>query len=119
MNYNQKIGKFGEDLAVKYLHKKGYEIVDLNYRYSNQEIDIIAKIKEKTIFFEVKTRTSAKMGIAEENIDRRKIKNLKKALNAYLVYKNIDQNDAQIDFLAIDLDKFNKTAKIKHYKDIT
>ncbi|MCU0679132.1 MAG: YraN family protein [Planctomycetes bacterium] len=118
MNHNQKIGKFGEQVAVEYLKKKGYEIMDLNYRYSNQEIDVIAKIKEKIVFFEVKTRTSAKMGLAEDNLNRKKIKNLKIALKAYLAYKNLDPEQAQIDFLAIDLDKLKNSAKIKHYFDI-
>ena len=118
MQYRQKIGKFGEELAVKYLISKGYEILDLNYRYSSQEVDIIAKFKEKTIFFEVKTRTSDIMGSAEDNINRKKINNLKKALQAYLSYKNLDSELAQIDFLAIDINKSTKKANIKHYKDI-
>ena len=118
MNHNQKIGKFGEEVAAEYLKKKGYKIMDLNYRYSNQEIDIIAKIKEKIVFFEVKTRTSAKMGRAEDNINRKKINNVKIALKAYLSHKGLNPEYAQIDFLAIDLDKNNNSAKIKHYFDI-
>ena len=58
MNYNQKVGQFGEDLAVKYLLKNKYKIIDRNVKISYKELDIIAKIKDKIIFVEVKTGQS-------------------------------------------------------------
>jgi len=118
MNYNQKVGKFGEDLAVKYLLKNKYKIIDRNIKISYKELDIIAKLKEKIIFVEVKTRTSQKFGFADENISSKKLHYLKKAINMYLNNKDLDPDNIRLDLIAIDIDKVKKTAKIKHYKDL-
>src|SRR3989339_119712 len=76
MNHNQKIGKLGEDLACKYLQEKGYEILDRNIKTSFKEIDIVARIKEKIVFIEVKTRTNLKFGGADEAINHKKLKKI-------------------------------------------
>ena len=55
----QKIGKKGEDLAVKFLKKKSYKIIERNFRAGKYgEIDIIAKDKDELVFVEVKTKTN-------------------------------------------------------------
>lgn len=119
MKNNRKIiGAFGEDLATDYLSQRGYKILDRNVKISYQEIDIVAKLGKKIIFIEVKTRTQSAYGTADESLTARQIKNLKKALSIYLFKHNYDQNNVRLDLFAIDLDKLNKTAKIKHYKDI-
>lgn len=51
----QKIGQIGEDIAVKYLENKGFEVVDRNYRKKCGEIDVIAKKGKILYFIEVKT----------------------------------------------------------------
>ena len=56
MNDKRKRGNIGEDFAVKFLAKKGFEIVDRNFRTRFGEIDIIAKDKEYILFIEVKAR---------------------------------------------------------------
>ena len=58
MYLRHEIGKLGEDLAIKYLKEKGYEIIERNFRCKQGEIDIIAKAKEEYVFIEVKTRTN-------------------------------------------------------------
>jgi len=112
------IGDFGEDLAVKYLAQKGYRILDRNVKIGYQEIDIVARFDQKIVFIEVKTKTSNAFGCADEAITSRQIKNLKKALSIYLYKHRYSQNNIGLDLFAIDIDKFKKTAKIKHYKDI-
>ena len=51
------IGNLGERAAAKYLKRKGYKILKLNYVESGHEIDIIAENSEYLCFVEVKTRT--------------------------------------------------------------
>lgn len=51
-----EVGKRGEDVACEYLKRKGYKIIDRNYREVFGEIDVIARAKDKTlVFVEVKT----------------------------------------------------------------
>ncbi|MFH1662298.1 MAG: YraN family protein [Candidatus Falkowbacteria bacterium] len=118
MNYNQKVGQFGEEVAKNYLIRKGYKIVDCNVKTSYQEIDIIAKKDGGIIFVEVKTRTSDIYGEAEDAIDNRKINNLKMAVQGYLFGNKIFIDDVRVDLVAVDIDKVKKTAKIKHYEGI-
>lgn len=51
------IGHLGEDAALKYIQKKGYTIVDRNYRASHYEIDFIAENQHYLVFVEVKARS--------------------------------------------------------------
>lgn len=118
MNYNQKIGNFGENLAKDYLIKHNYKIIAQNVKISFQEIDIIAYIKGIYVFVEVKTRTSSIYGAADEAVNNRKILNLKKAIIKYLNKANISSRNIRLDMVSIDINKIKKIAKIKHYKDI-
>lgn len=51
-----RLGRFGENTAVKYLKKNGYRICKRNFIAADAEIDIIAENKDTTVFVEVKTR---------------------------------------------------------------
>ena len=116
--YRKIVGDFGELLARRYLVGKGYEIVATKVKSSYQEIDIIARYKNKMIFVEVKTRTSDMLGEADEAMDIKKIKNLKKAIQDYALVNNYDFDDTRGDLVAIMIDKTKKIANIKHYKDV-
>ena len=56
--YRQTIGKQGENKAKNYLKRRGYQILETNYRTKAGEIDLIAKEKDCLVFVEVKTRTN-------------------------------------------------------------
>ena len=127
MNYKQKIGEFGEKLAKNHLIRHGYKIIDANIKISYQEIDIIAQKGKRLIFIEVKTRTSLAFGSADTAMTAKKIGNLKKAILIYINRNNnflkklnqpVDANFIRLDLISIDINKKNKTAKIKHYRDI-
>ena len=116
LTQKRKLGNFGEMLAKNYLIRKGYVILEQNYQNSYHEIDIIAKIKGKYVFVEVKTRESG-LEEPENGLNQRKLNNLKKAISAYLV-KNQGISDFQLDLIAIRFNKNTKIANIKHYKEI-
>ena len=63
------LGKLGEHYAARYLVKQGCAIVELNYRTSVGEIDIIAKQDDMLLFTEVKTRSSSQYGSPLEAVD--------------------------------------------------
>lgn len=64
---NREFGNKGEDLACEYLIKNGYKILERNKHFSKLcEIDIIAKLKDKVVFVEVKTRKSNAFGSKSE-----------------------------------------------------
>ena len=100
MTHNQRIGKWGEEIAAKYLITRGCEVIARNVRTPYGEIDIIAKQKDITIFVEVKTRTSNTMGLPEESITARKRQHMLSAAEHYAAENEIDR--WQIDVIAIE-----------------
>jgi len=114
MNHNQRIGKWGEDVATEHLTQKGYEIVARNVRTPYGEIDIIAKQRDDIIFVEVKTRTSNTMGLPEEAITSRKREHMLAAADHYAAENEIDH--WQIDVIAIE-GKPESTPKITHFEN--
>ena len=109
------LGKRGEDLAASYLEKKGYEILDRNWKYYRLELDIICMKKKKIIFVEVKTRSTDEFGDPEEAVKDPKKKNIHIALEAYLEENEIDL-DARIDIISILYYKKDKYV-LKHIKE--
>ena len=115
----QNIGQLGEDIAVKYLEKHGYKILDRNYRKPWGEIDIVAQQSDELVFIEVKTQNQKFEWRPEENITRHKKRQLSRIITSYLKANKIpeDQNWL-IDVLAITLDFKTKNAQIEHIKNI-
>ncbi|MCX7793798.1 MAG: YraN family protein [Thermodesulfovibrionales bacterium] len=74
----------GENLAINYLKKKGYKILERNYRTRAGEIDIIASKDGMVVFVEVKTRSTDLFGAPEESVTKEKQERLKKAALYYL-----------------------------------
>ena len=100
MKHNQGIGKWGEEVASEYLTQKGYEILGQNVRTPYGEIDIIAKQGNTTIFVEVITRTSNKMGLPEESITPYKREHMIACAEHYAAEHEIDH--WQIDVISIE-----------------
>ncbi|RKZ21383.1 YraN family protein [bacterium] len=82
-------GKKGEDRAVRYLKRKGYRILDRNYRFKHWEIDIIAQKGDTIVFVEVKRRKNEEFAPVEEAITPDKIKRVVRASQAYLLSKGL------------------------------
>ena len=74
MAEHNELGKKGEQLAIDFLVKNDYQILEKNYRYLKAEVDIIAQKKDTLAAIEVKTRTSAYFGNPEEFVNPKKIK---------------------------------------------
>ena len=98
--HNQRIGRWGEQAAADHLIESGYAILARNARTPFGEIDIIAIQNEITTFFEVKTRTSNKMGYPEESVTPKKHAHMTAAAEYYASENGIDH--WQIDILSIE-----------------
>lgn len=108
------LGKFGEDLALKELTKKGYRLKDRNYRFGKGEIDLIMLDGDKIVFIEVKTRQTAEIGEPYLAVTKKKQRQLIRIAHQYIVSKNIDK-DARFDIVSIVHNSF-RTA-IEHIDD--
>jgi len=74
----------GEKLAQDFIRKKGYRILENNYRCPDGEIDIVARHKDCLVFIEVRTKTSLEFGSPEESITPAKKERMKATAWHYL-----------------------------------
>jgi len=108
-------GNLGEDLAVRYLQKHGYKILDRNFHCRFGEIDIIAQDGQTLVFVEVKTRWSKKFGEPQEAVTFRKLKSIIKTGQYFKLLHPKLPEDLRIDVVAIDIEsKFPKVELIKN-----
>src|SRR3990167_8126723 len=115
----QKVGEIGENIAVKFLMKHGFSVLDRNYTKKWGEIDIVAKKAGKLYFIEVKSVSSFCYAqdvpretdnySAEDNMHPWKLKRLSRTIQTYLLDKNVDDDlEWQVDLLVVYLNLKNK-----------
>jgi putative endonuclease len=114
MAQHNELGKKGEDLAVDFLLKKGYQIQARNYRFQKAEVDIIALIEGVLAVVEVKTRSTVDFGNPQDFVKPKQIQSLVKAIDQYVVENGLDV-DVRFDIIAIV--RQGKTFKIEHLED--
>ncbi|MBI2850661.1 MAG: YraN family protein [Chloroflexi bacterium] len=106
-------GDLGEKFARDFLKKRGYRIVETNYRCPRGEIDIIARHKESLVFIEVRSKASLRFGSPEESITFAKRSHLRAAAQYYLQDKGGELPEWRIDVVAIELDGNGKASRIE------
>jgi putative endonuclease len=97
----KELGKKGEEIALRFLKKKGYRIIEKNYVCKMGEMDIIAKEKDTLAFIEVKTRTSTTFGPPQLAVNSSKQRQLSKVALYFLKEKGIEDVKARFDVVAI------------------
>ena len=113
MSKNKELGQEGEQIASNYLQKKGWGILEMNFRYSRSEIDIIASKENLLIFVEVKARTNTAFGLPEDFVDEKKAENIIKGAEHYIHKTNWNGN---IRFDIISIVK-KDSIEIEHIED--
>ena len=98
----QKLGRKGEDIARRYLQRKGYGILETNWTYEKAEIDIIAEKNDLVVFVEVKTRSDTNYGEPEDAVGDSKEKNMMLAAEEYIELMGI-QKEIRFDIISIVL----------------
>ncbi len=111
----KELGQKGEELAIGFLKKNGYRILQRNYVCKMGEMDIIAKEKDTLVFVEVKTRTSTTFGPPQLAVHPKKQEQLSKVALTFLKEKRIENVKARFDVVAIVLGK--KGEEIELIKD--
>jgi putative endonuclease len=124
----QKLGRQGEDLAVEFLLRRGYTLLERNARTPYGEIDLIVwhptpKDLQPAgpsilVFVEVKTRRSTAYGLPEESITTQKKAHLLSAAQSYLQARPEFNGDWRIDVLAIQFKGSSHELEIIHFENV-
>lgn len=114
MAKHTELGKKGEEIAAIYLMGKGYNILERNWRFGRDEIDIIAEFDKFLVIVEVKTRSTSYFGKPEESVTEKKQRFLIRAANEYVNQKEIDK-EIRFDIFSIVIESNKQT--INHIED--
>ncbi|MCX6740893.1 MAG: YraN family protein [Candidatus Parcubacteria bacterium] len=135
----QALGQSGEQLAVDFLEKKGYQILARNWRARHWgEVDIVArdyswrtkifnrfwpiflfnKRLAPLVFVEVKTKSSHDFGLPEEELTSAKQQKLRRAIQQYFWSQKIETKNWRLDLVAIDWLPNGASPEIRHYEGL-
>lgn len=114
MAEHNDLGKLGEELAVEYLQKDNYFILQTNWVFQKAEIDILAQKGDILAVVEVKTRSSLDFGLPQDFVKPKKIQLLVKAVNEYIIQNDLD---VEVRFDIISVFKNNNAFEIEHLQD--
>ena len=112
----KRFGREGEEAAARYLQKKGYKILERNFRVRGGEVDIVAE-KEGLIFaVEVKARSNRAFGTPAEAVTPLKARRLLRAGHAYCRRHDISVSKLRADVIAIEAGP-SGALNIRHYQN--
>ena len=112
----KELGNLGEKIALNYLQKENYRILERNFYCRQGEIDIIAQKQKEIVFVEVKTRTNNSFGMPVEAVNDIKQRHIKQTANYFLYKNNLLEALVRFDVIEIKLVKGRQT--INHIKQI-
>jgi len=87
--FNKAKGDMGESIALKFLRKQGFKIIETNYKAKMGEIDIIAKKDKCLHFIEVKYRQELRFGAGRDAVHSRKQRTIRNVANLYLIQNKL------------------------------
>lgn len=115
MDRRKQTGQYGEDLAAALLSEKGYQVIERNWRRPTGELDLVAQDNDTLVFVEVRTRSGARFGRAEESITPAKQVKLVELAQLYMQEKELTTHRWRIDVVAVHLGR--GTPEVNHIEN--
>jgi putative endonuclease len=97
----KELGRKAEELAAAFFSRKGYVILERNYRAPCGEIDFVLADRKSIVFVEVKARGSSRFGLPQEAVTPQKQHHILRTAQWYLQKKGWLDRDVRFDVLAI------------------
>ena len=115
-------GRLGERLAAEFLEARGYRVLDANYRFQREEVDLVcfqptpANDGGELVFVEVKTRRGAGFGPPEAAVTPAKQAAIKRVAEAWLLERRMMPSPVRFDVVAVTLDARDRAA-VEHFEN--
>lgn len=117
MATHNDLGKWGEDVAARYLVDNGYRIIQRDWKSGHRDIDIVASNGKVVVFVEVKTRRNRLYAEPITSVDYRKMQNLRVAMNHYIKSNRMDK-PCRFDVITVIGMPEDPTPEVNHIEDI-
>ncbi len=115
MDARQRFGEHAERLAVAYLERGGWRILDRNWRFHHKEIDLVAERDGLVAFIEVKARGAARLAHPLEAIGAAKRRDLATAARAWVAARGAPYRAFRFD--AISVTRGAAGTSVRHVED--
>jgi len=113
----KQLGITGEKEALSLLEKKGYKILEKNFRCILGEIDLIMTLEEELVFIEVRSRTDTSFGEPYETVNMKKQNKLYKLAEYYLNLRELHDSPCRFDVISLILTPDGNVRKIEHIEN--
>lgn len=112
-----ELGRLGEQLATEHLIRRGFQIVERNYRTRWGELDIVAFDGQTLAFCEVKTRRAPADGASPlEAVRPLKRSRVRRMAGSWLVERTERPSAQQLRFdaIGVTLDRAGHLVSLEH-----
>ena len=120
MAEHNDLGKWGEQYVEAFLRRKGYIILERDWRHGSSlcDIDLICKTADQTtiVFVEVKTRSADDITLPEDAVTLNKMRRLGHSADNYVKMNNITE-DLRFDIVALVGNSNDDEPQINHIED--
>lgn len=124
--FNLQTGKLGEEIAREFLEKKGYKIIEQNYKTKYGEIDLVCQKGKELIITEVRTKVGEDFGTPEESLIKKKVKKVWLNALAYVSKNELAlrkskgwRGNYRVDAVCIVLKPDGEIERLEHYENIS
>ena len=118
--WNREKGREGERRAAEYLEKKGFLVVDRNWRKRWGEIDLVVEKDGVLVFVEVKMKTGGGWGRPEDMVDERKLGQVGRLSRMYVTEKSLwdRYKSFRIDVVCIEKMDSDSGYRVRWYENV-
>lgn len=117
MAVKDRVGSYGEQVAVNHLQRNGFVVLDRNWRCDIGEIDVVAREGDCLVVVEVKTRRSDRFGSPAEAVTAAKLARLRRLAARWIADSGIHPPRVRIDVLAVRPQP-SGAAKVEHLRSV-
>jgi len=112
----EETGRAGEDLAARFLRKRGFKVLRRNCRSTLGEIDLVMRDGDEVVFVEVKTRSSRTWGDPEDAVTPAKQRKVGRQAMLFANQNNLRRRPLRFDVVAVLLEE-GADPEVRHYRD--
>ncbi len=113
MQAKDAVGRYGEDVATRYVQDAGWRVLDRNWRGADGELDLVALVGTALVTVEVKTRRGLGYGHPAEAVTARKIARLRRLTAQWVAAHDVRPRSIRIDVIAVLVPR-SGAAQVEH-----
>ena len=113
MRAKDAVGRYGENVATRFVQDAGWQVLDRNWRGTGGELDIVALDGTALVAVEVKTRRGVGFGHPAEAVTVRKIARLRRLTAQWVAAHDVRPRSIRIDVIAVLVQR-SGAAQVEH-----